>query len=252
MTIRTLLVGLLAVVCVLILTPVLLVCYLTRFRLPLLAAGKGFVFLAQKIGGVRTEISGRDNVRPKTQYIFMANHQSFLDGPLVYRAIPGFARVILKKEVFRLPIIGLGMHLIGFISVDRKGARGGRRSLDRAAEYMARRGYSYLVFPEGTRTRDGRLQPFKRGGFFLALKAGVPIVPVTIQGTYALMPRGSSCFRPGKVRIAFHPPIPVAGRDAESLPGLIAEVERSIASALDDKESATWTSDSKPASSPKS
>jgi 1-acyl-sn-glycerol-3-phosphate acyltransferase len=240
--IRTIVVGGLAVLCLLILSPVLLVCWFVRFPLPILLAGKGFVVLAQGILGLRVEISGREKIRPGGQYIYMANHQSFLDGPLVYWAVPGFVRVILKREVFRVPILGQGMLLAGFVPVDRKGLRGGRRSLDRAAANMARRKFSYLVFPEGTRTRDGNLQPFKRGGFFLALEAGVPIVPITVRGTYPLMPRGRPFVRKGPVDIIFHPPIPLDGFSVESLPGLIEAVRAAIASDLEAKEQPPWTS----------
>ena len=237
-----------AVLIILILIPVLLLCWIFRFPLPILLAGKGFVVLAQRILGLKVTVSGLENVPPRRQFIFMANHQSFLDGPLVYWAVPGFVRVILKKEVFRVPILGQGMRIVGFIPVDRKGLKSGRRSLDRAAANMASQRVSYLVFPEGTRTRDGNLQPFKRGGFFLALRAGAPIVPISVRGTYASMPRGQVFVRKGPVDIIFHPPIPLEGFSIESLPALSDAVRTAIASDLEAKEQPSWTSAKKPKS----
>jgi 1-acyl-sn-glycerol-3-phosphate acyltransferase len=234
--IRSVLVVLVALVSSLALVPVLLLGFITGAQKPVLAAGKGFMILACRLLGLRVTILGREDVDPRTQHIFMANHQSFLDGPLLYALIPGWVRVVLKKEVFRIPVIGQAMRQVDFISVDRKGLKGGRRSLDRAAQLMSRRGYSYLIFPEGTRTRDGRLQAFKRGGFFLALEAGVPIVPVTIDGTRALMPRGSPFIRSGPITIAFHGRVETRGSSLETLPALMDRVRRAIASGLGAKE----------------
>ncbi len=229
-------VGVLAVLIILILTPVLLVCWIVRYPVPILLAGKGFVLLAQRILRLKVRVSGLENIPPGRQYIYMANHQSFLDGPLVYWAVPGFVRVILKKEVFRVPILGQGMRIVGFIPVDRKGLKSGRRSLDQAAANMARRKVSFLVFPEGTRSRDGALQPFKRGGFFLAFKAGTPIVPISVRGTYASMPRGQIFIRKGPVDIIFHAPVSLEGVSLDSLPALSNAVRTVIAADLGAKE----------------
>jgi len=246
--IRTLVLFLVVVLIVLILTPVLLICFLMRIRWPILAAGKGGVALARFILGVRVAVEGCQPELRKTQYIYMANHLSFMDGPLLYWIIPGKVRVVLKREIFRIPVVGLGMLYLGFIPVDRKGLKGGRRSLDRAADYMARKNYSYLVFPEGTRSLDGRIQVFKRGGFFLALKSGVPIVPLTIQGTFAMMPKGSFFIKKGAIRVTFHPPIRVDEYEEPQLPDLIDKVRQSIASSLAEEEKPLWTMNKKPKS----
>lgn len=248
MKIRTLVVFLVVVLIVLILTPVLIVCFLIRIQWPILAAGKGGVALARVILGIRVTVEGRQPELRKTQHIYMANHLSFMDGPLLYWIIPGKVRVILKREIFRIPVVGLGMRYLNFIPVDRKGLKGGRRSLDLAADYMARKNYSYLVFPEGTRSLDGRLQAFKRGGFFLALKGGVPIVPMTVQGTFAIMPKGSFIIKKGAIRVTFHPPIRVDGFDEHQLPELIDKVRQSIASSLTEEEKPLWTTNKKPKS----
>ena len=170
-----------------------------------------------------------------TPYIFMSNHLSFLDGPLLFWAIPRSIRVILKKEVFRIPVIGLGMRLVDFVPVDRKGLRGGRRSIDRAVRLIREKGFSFLIFPEGTRSRDGKLQAFRRGGFFLAVESRTPIVPISIRGTFELMPRGSFFVRRGRVKIVFHEPVPVNDYGADRFSGLSDRVSSIIQSGLEQR-----------------
>jgi 1-acyl-sn-glycerol-3-phosphate acyltransferase len=123
---------------------------------------------------------------------------------------------------------------VGFVPVDRKSIRGGKRSIDRAVRMIREKGHSFLIFPEGTRSRDGKLQPFKRGGFFLALNSQVPVAPVSIQGTFELMPKGAFFIRKGKVKVRFHPAVPVPGFDRDSLPQLIDKVRNVIRTGLDE------------------
>ncbi|MDI6846420.1 MAG: lysophospholipid acyltransferase family protein, partial [Candidatus Saccharicenans sp.] len=120
---------------------------------------------------------------------------------------------------------------VGFVPVDRKRASGGKRSIDEAARMIKERGYSFLIFPEGTRSRTGELQPFKRGGFFLALAAQAPIIPVTIKGTFELMPKGRIFPRRGLIKVIFHPPVETAGLTVEDIPELLEAVRQAIASA---------------------
>jgi 1-acyl-sn-glycerol-3-phosphate acyltransferase len=221
--------GFLAIV----LIPVLLFCYLARYSQPLILIGKWAIRLGQKILGIRLEVSGLENIDKKASYVFMANHLSIIDGPMLFMLIPQSVRVILKKEVFRIPIIAQAMRQVGFIPVDRKRLKGGKKSIDRASRYIKEKGCSFLIFPEGTRSWDGKLQPFKRGGFFLALASLAPIVPVSIEGTYELMPRGSFFAKKGKVRANFHPSVPVEGFSRASLPQLIDKVRNSIQSGLE-------------------
>jgi 1-acyl-sn-glycerol-3-phosphate acyltransferase len=142
--------------------------------------------------------------------------------------IPGAARAILKKSILRIPIVGTAMRFVGFVPVDRKGAEGGKKSIARAASLMRRKGYSFLIFPEGTRTLDGRLGPFRRGGFFLALESGVPIIPVTLSGTRELMPKTQWFARRGRVKAVFHEPVPMAGYSIETMGGLMDKVRAAI------------------------
>jgi 1-acyl-sn-glycerol-3-phosphate acyltransferase len=228
---RTALLVLFYIVLVILITPFIAFCMLTGLRDPLIAVGQWAMRVSRRILGIKVEVSGLDRIDPRTTLIFMPNHMSFLDGPLVMMLIPGAARVILKKSVLRLPVVGLGMRHVGFVPVDRKGIDGGKKSVARAASLMRERGYSFLVFPEGTRSRDGTLGAFRRGGFFLAVASGAPIVPVTIRGTRELMPKGQWFARRGTVKVAFHDPIPVTGYAADTMAGLMERVREAIVSA---------------------
>jgi len=219
------------VILVILITPLILFCGVTGLDAPLLGVGLWAVRVGRRVLGIKVEVEGLDRFDPRTPHVFMPNHLSFLDGPLVMMLIPGAARVILKKSVLRIPIVGLGMRFVGFVPVDRKGTEGGKKSIARAAALMRERGYSFLVFPEGTRSRDGKLQAFRRGGFFLALETGAPIVPVTIRGTFELMPKGQWRARRGAVRAAFHDPVPVIGYTAATMTGLMDKVRDAIISA---------------------
>ncbi len=208
--------------------PFILFCGLAGLREPVLGYGLWAMRVSRRILGLRVDVSGLDGIDPATPRVYMPNHGSFLDGPLMLMIIPGRARVILKQSILRIPVVGPAMRFIGFVPVDRKGARSGKRSIDRAAILMRERGYSFLIFPEGTRTLDGRLGPFRRGGFFLALETGAPIVPVTITGSRELMPKGQPYARRGRIEVVFHRPIPVAGYTKETMGRLMEEVRSEI------------------------
>jgi len=208
--------------------------FLLRWPQPIILVAKGAIRLGQIILGIRLEVSGLERIDKKTSYVFMCNHLSALDGPLLFMLIPQSIRVILKKEAFRIPVIGQAMRLVGFIPVDRKGLKGGKKSIDRATRTIKEKGYPFLIFPEGTRSRDGKLQLFKRGGFFLALNSQVPVAPVSIQGTFELMPKKSFFIKKGNVRIVFHPVVPVHEYDRDTLPSLIDRVRDAVKSGLDD------------------
>jgi 1-acyl-sn-glycerol-3-phosphate acyltransferase len=229
---RTILLALIYAALIFVLLVLLLIFWPFGLREPLLRLGKWAIGLAPGILGIKVKIAGRDMIDKGRPYIFMSNHLSFLDGPLLFLLIPQSIRVILKKEVFRIPVVGQGMRFVGFVPVDRKGVRGGKKSIDRAAQLMRERGYSYLIFPEGTRSRDGRTQAFKRGGFFLALDSGAAVAPITIRGTYELMPRGTIFARRGKIDVLFHPPVPVKGFDQHNMQTLIDKVKDIIVSGL--------------------
>jgi len=216
--------------------PVIFICYLFRWAKPLIWAGKRAMALAPRILGVCVEVTGTDAVEKNKPYIFMSNHLSFLDGPLLFLVISQPIRVILKKEIFKIPVIGLGMKQVEFVPVDRKGIRGGKKSIDLATRLVKEKGFSFLLFPEGTRSRTGKLQEFKRGGFFLALASQSAIVPISIQGTYELMPKGRFFVKRGKIKVTFHPAVSVQGYRKHDLPDLLKKVRCIIQSGLENGE----------------
>jgi 1-acyl-sn-glycerol-3-phosphate acyltransferase len=226
---RTLFLFSLYIVLVVCLVPFLLFCMLFGIREPLYAIGKWAMRLSRRILGLELEVEGLEAVDRKMSYVFMANHLSFIDGPLLFTLIPQNVRVILKKVIFRLPVLGLGMKHVGFVPVDRKGTSGGQASISRAVRQIKERGYSFLIFPEGTRSLDGTMGRFRRGGFYLALESGSPILPIVIQGTFETMPKGEFFVKKGRVRVIFQRPIPVQGYDFDHLPDLMDKVRLAIA-----------------------
>jgi len=218
---RTIILFVIYIFFALLLVPFLLLCYAVGSSRPIIWAGKNAMRIGPRILGVRIEVTGADVIEKNKPYIFMSNHLSFLDGPLLFFIIPLPVRVILKKEIFKIPVIGLGMKLVDFVPVDRKGIRGGKKSIDHAARLMKEKGYSFLIFPEGTRSRTGRLQEFRRGGFFLAVTSRSAIIPISVNGTYELMPKGKFFVKKGRIKVLFHPPVSVQGYNKDNLPGLL-------------------------------
>ena len=179
--------------------------------------------------GVKIEVLGLEHLQPGRNYIFMSNHTSNLDPPVLIPVIPGRCSVLVKKELFRVPVLGTGMRLSELVPVDRGDREAAIESVQTAIGVL-RKGLHILVYPEGTRSSDGRLQPFKKGPFHLAVDSGVPVVPVTILGTYESWPKTRFALRKGTATVVFHPPIDPCGfadRDA-----LMNAVRNVIASAL--------------------
>lgn len=156
--------------------------------------------------GVRLEAGGAERLDPATARVYMANHLSLLDIPVLIASLPGETRFLAKRSLFQIPLFGWALKAGGFITVDR-GDRGRAQAGFLTALRRLGEGVSILVFPEGSRSRDGRLQPFKRGGLLLALRSGLPIVPVGIQGTLGLRRRGSLRIRPGTARVRYGEPV---------------------------------------------
>lgn len=185
------------------------------------------------LAGVRVEVAGADKIPAGTPVIFMSNHQGNFDIHALFQAIPRRFSWIAKEELFRVPIFGHSMARAGYIPLDR-GAVGRRalKSMDAAAA-LIREGRSVVVFPEGTRTQDGSLLPFKQGGFLLAGKAGVPIVPITINGSMRINPKSRLELYPGTIRIRFADPIPTAGAAGKERERLMEEVRQAIDGGLE-------------------
>ncbi len=172
---------------------------------------------------VNLAVSGGERVSPDETYVYMSNHQSHLDIPMLYATLPSpTIRMLGKTELFRIPLWGPALRAAEFIEVDRANPRRARESVQRAAE-LVRNGVCVYLAPEGTRSRDGRIGPLKKGGFHLALATGVPIVPVALRGTIDILPRGARLAQPGKtVHVHIGAPIPVHGRTVGDLADEVA------------------------------
>ena len=180
-----------------------------------------------RASGVRVAVSGGEGIAPGRAYIFMANHQGNYDIPVLLGHLPVEFRWLAKKELFRIPLFGRAMTAIGCIAIDRGDRESAFGSLRRAADVLAR-GTPMMIFPEGTRSPDGSLLPFKKGGFMLAIGSGVPIVPVVIRGTRAVMPKGRLMIRAGEVALAIGRPIATAGMSPDHRDGLMQQVREAL------------------------
>jgi 1-acyl-sn-glycerol-3-phosphate acyltransferase len=159
-----------------------------------------------RLTGVRVETIGLDRLDPARNYIFMSNHVSNLDPPITIPLIPKRTSVMVKKELFRYPILGRAMRMGSLVPVDRGNRDAGIDAVRIAKEVVAQ-GINMTIYVEGKRSFDGKLLPFKKGPFYLAMECGVPVVPVTIKGTHYVMPKGRFAIKPGLVQVIFHPPI---------------------------------------------
>ena len=168
----------------------------------------------------------------QSRCIYIANHQSNVDIWVLARVMPFGTRFVAKQELFRIPVLGPAMTAAGFIRINRSNRAEAIRSLTRAAESI-RGGRPLILFPEGTRSKDGKLQPFKKGAFHLATQAGVPVVPVIIRGTFEIMPPGSIRIRSGPVEVFFERPIDLSEMESDRPRDLLNAVQAVIASRLD-------------------
>jgi len=159
--------------------------------------------------GARLAFEGRERLDPTRSYFLVGNHQSALDIPIIMMAFAGDVRFMAKDSLFRIPILGRVMYQYGYVPIDRKSARTTIRALQAALARMKDDPISFTVFPEGTRTTDGRLLPFRMGAMKIALLSGMPIVPFTIDGAWRVNNRARRSIEPGTIRVVFHEPIPV-------------------------------------------
>lgn len=164
-----------------------------------------------KIAGIKLKISGEENIDKKASYIFAANHSSLFDIPAMQFAVPQQTSIVYKKELAKIPLFGWQMLAGPYILIDRKRADSARKSIEEAKRIMSEQGRSVLLFPEGTRSKTGEVQPFKRGAFYLASRVGFPIVPVSISGTDKILPKGKFKLRSGTIHI--HYGIPFEARN---------------------------------------
>src|SRR5579883_2953749 len=183
-----------------------------------------------RVAGIQVKAEGLERLEPRQRYIFMSNHVSNLDPPVLLPLIPGRTSVFLKRALMKIPVLGYAMQLGNFVPVDRDGrVESAKQSVEKGREVLAS-GLHMTTFVEGTRSPDGRLLPFKKGPFYLAMEAGVPVVPVSISGTESMMKKGSIRITPGTARVVFHPPL--WPKEYTSREDLMAAVRAAIASGL--------------------
>jgi 1-acyl-sn-glycerol-3-phosphate acyltransferase len=202
---------------------------LTRNASFLYRVGMRNAWIGVRLAGVSVRTLGMERLDPRGTYIFMSNHVSNLDPPILLPIIPGRTSVMAKKELFDYPLLGEAMRLGSLVPVDR-GNRDAGIAAVRAAGEVIRQGINMTIFVEGKRSFDGKLLPFKKGPFYLAMECGVPVVPVTIVGTHEIMPKRRFSIRPGTATIVFHEPIDP--KDFGDRDSLMAKVRAAIDSGL--------------------
>jgi 1-acyl-sn-glycerol-3-phosphate acyltransferase len=188
------------------------------------------VRLGNRIAGIRVHIAGLENI-PAGPCVFAANHISNVDPLAFIPAIPRRVSILVKQELFRVPILSAAMRLAQFVPVDRADPEAAAASVDVAVAIL-RGGLSFAVYPEGTRSPDGRLRPFKKGAFVLAIETGVPMVPVSISGAQHLMRKGEWAIHPGDVTVRFGPAVNAAEYSMDRRVDLLARVESLVAAGL--------------------
>jgi 1-acyl-sn-glycerol-3-phosphate acyltransferase len=179
------------------------------------------------VSGVQVFVREMEPLEPGRAFVFMSNHQSNFDIPVLLGHLPVPFRWLAKAELFKIPIFGRAMLGAGYIPIDRSDRPAAIASLRQAAE-VVRGGVSVVIFPEGTRSPDGRLKPFKKGGFVMAIEAGVPIVPVVLKGTFDIMPKNQLLIRPRKVEVVIGEPIATADYSVDTKEALMDEVRNAL------------------------
>lgn len=198
--------------------------------------GRIWGIVSLRLAGVRLKVEGRENLPNDGQpVIFAGNHQSNFDILAYFAGLPLQFRWMAKEELFHIPLFGLAMRRSGYIPIDRSDRRKAMQSMSVAAERI-RGGTSVVIFPEGTRSGDGRLQEFKKGGLLIALKAQVPIVPVAISGSGKALPKNSFIFRPGTIHLRILPPLATAGLTSRDSDTLMAQLRERLVAAIDEEQ----------------
>ena len=191
------------------------------------------------VSGIRVKVEGLEQIAENESYVFAANHVSFMDTPVVLANIPAQFRFLAKRGLFQVPFLGQHLSRAGHIPVPREDARAAARTMQLAADTIRDKNISLLIFPEGGRAHDGVLQPFKEGAAYIAIRATVPVVPVAIIGTWAVLPWGSGVVLPGQVTLRILRPIETARLTAKDRTALNEQVRNAISNELEVSSSPT-------------
>jgi 1-acyl-sn-glycerol-3-phosphate acyltransferase len=237
--IRTAFVAISMALCTLVLgPPLILLTMVTKSATLMYWAGVKMVVYVTRIAGEKVTVIGRENIPPGV-CMFAANHTSNADAPAIVGAIPRRVAIFGRKSLFDIPVVGTAFRLAKFVPVDRENRDAALASVKLAVGYM-KEGFSFLVYPEGTRSPDGRLQRFKKGTFAIAIEAGIPIVPVACAGAHRIMPKKSLIVRPGKVTVRFGKPIDASAFTVDQRDELAQIVHDAVAAELpEDQKPAT-------------
>ncbi len=207
--------------------PGLLLAQLFKWPGVLYVLGHGGVGLALRLAGIKTVVRGREHLTPDRAVVFCANHQSNVDPPVLFQVLHRRLHILFKAELSKVPLLGRVLILGDFVPVERANREAALASVSQGAQSL-RDGNSFLIFPEGTRSRTRQLLPFKKGGFIMALLAGAPIVPVAIEGGRAAMHKGSMLVWPTTVTVTIGPPIETTGMSVDDRDELITTVRDTI------------------------
>lgn len=225
-------IGTVTLYTVILIVPVIIMAPLSRTGRFLYKVCRLWSWLVLKTNRVKVEIHGLKKINPAASYVFMSNHASNLDPPVIALTLKHTLRFVAKKSLERIPLFGLGIRLAKMIIIDRDDPEGSHDAINRAIKDLTG-GISAFFFAEGTRSPDGSLRKFKKGGVMLALKTGLPIVPITISGSFDLMPKHTARVRPGIVKVIIGDPIDPSPYTEDDRDILLDRVRSVISSNLD-------------------
>jgi 1-acyl-sn-glycerol-3-phosphate acyltransferase len=222
----------LLIVTPLLTTPLVLISLFTKSGRAVFRIAVWWAWTVHKCMGLTFSLQGTEKVEPGTSYIVTPNHQGNADILALFAMLPLPFRWVIKKELLRIPVFGWALAGTGAISLDRSNREKSVRSL-KAAKKKLEGGWSVLIYPEGTRSSDPNLQPFKKGAFMMAVQTGVPILPVTCNGAYRVLPRKTITFIPGHITVTIGDPIQTQGLTEQDVPELMERTRHEIAKSLD-------------------